>query len=390
MHINNNKFFKLSFLFVGLLFFASLKASAQDTALIGEDLYDPRGTGVVLTVNEYSKRSFGSGLRSNVKRDEVFINLTLVNTGTKSYEVNPAEDFFLQFDKAYKPETTENRALLNSFQLFPTMQTRLDLYFIVDSDSTKSIPRFFFKFNGSLLKILCDNDAGKSLQGNNLDMSVETSLSTAKSLIEASKLEEARKILLAARNKEPENPFVLMLLASVEEKDGEPEMAATYMRAINPERITKTEDAVEVAKMALRLDYSQIAVNLLEGLDERGMLNSQQKLVLAKAYYAQDRFSKAEYVLLPIISTGHADKDSHFIMGNIFNRKGDLNRAITQWEMALDVDPNYAEALYNIGVAYFKQQRVDKAQDYWRKVLSVQPDAETLRAAEEALKATQY
>lgn len=388
MRININKY--LNIIFVCLLLVSSPEfVFAQSTALIGEDLYDPSGTGVVISVNEFSRKPFETGFRSNTKRDEVFVNLTLVNTGSNTYEINPVEDFFFQLDKAYKPETTENRAFLDTFQLFPTMQTRLDLYFIVNAEA-KNTPQFYFKFNGSLMKILCDNQASKAVQNNNFELTVQQALDTANVLIDTGKLEEARKTLLIARSKEPENPLVLMLLARVEEKDGEPEMAATYMRAVNPNSFTKVEEAVEAAKMASRLNYPEISVRILSNFESKGLLNPEQKMVLAKAYYHQEKFSMAEYILLPIISSGQADKESHFIMGNIFNRKGDYNRAINQWEMAIDIDPNYAEAMYNIGVAYYKQQKIEKAQEYWRQVLSIQPDAETLRAAEEALKATQY
>ena len=388
MRINKSKinvFLVCCFLFAGV----PLISFAQTAALIGEDFHDPKGSGVVISVNEYTRKPFETGFRSNKKRDEVFVNLTLVNTGNQYFDINPAEDFFFQLDKVYKPETTDNRALLNSFQLFPSMQTRLDLYFVVDADY-KETPLFFFKFNGSLMKILCDNKASKAIQNDNVELTVEESLEAANVLIDSEKYEEARKILLVARSKEPENPLVLMLLARVEEKDGEPEMASTYVKAINPNNFARAEDAVEAAKMALNLDYPNIAIQMLNNFDSKGLLNSQQKLILAKAYYYQERFSMAEQILLPIISSGQADKESHFIMGNIFNRKHDYNRAINQWEMAIDIDPNYAEATYNIGIAYYKQQKIDKAREYWEKVLSMKPNADTLRAAEEALKATDY
>lgn len=387
MRIINRKKLQYLFILITIFYLIPICCFSKNIGLIGEDLFDE--SGVVLTVNEYKREAFLGGLRTQGPRDQIHLNVTLVNTGKGNHTINPLEDFFIEINTPFTPSPDSDKtANSEAFQLFPTMQTRINLFFIVDASQT-SVPSLFFKINDNMLKVICDTQAEKAVKDGS-SISLEEAIHVARVLLEAEKYDDAKRILLGALIQDSGNPYVLMMLSRVEEAQFEPESAASYLERIQPSRIENAVDAFAFAGMAMKLEYPHIAINILQDFFNKGELNNEQKLLLARAYYSEEMFREAEFVLLPLISSGTADKMAHFTMGNVFNRKGDLNRAIHQWEMAIDIDTEYAEAYFNIGVAYFKKQDVERAREYWRKVLVVNPDSETLRAAEDALKATQF
>ncbi len=370
-----------------LLFATNILFGSEFVGIIGEDVvgYD----GIVLTVNEVVKTPISSSLRSQGKMEEVKVNLTLMNTGAYGFQVDPVKDFSLITNKTYNLNITKEEALkLRPFQFFAGMQTRLDLVFVIEED-LNNIAKLKFNLDGNLFGILCDPRISNSLDSN-ASLDFNSALLVAESLVEINRYEEARLMLVKLLLEDRDNPFVLILLSTIEDAQYEPELAATYLRQINLAKVSSREEINKFARLAMKLDNPLLVISVMEGPFERGQLDVEQKLLLARAYYVEEYFEMAEYVLMPMISSGVADKLAHFTMGNIFNRKNDLNRAIHQWEMALDVDPQYVEAYFNIGVAYYKKQDIERAREYWRKVLINNPDSETLRAAEDALKASQF
>jgi tetratricopeptide (TPR) repeat protein len=51
-----------------------------------------------------------------------------------------------------------------------------------------------------------------------------------------------------------------------------------------------------------------------------------------------------------------------------------VNEAIAQFEKALALKPQFAEARYNLGNAFLQQRRVDEAITQFRKALTIKPD----------------
>jgi tetratricopeptide (TPR) repeat protein len=383
---NRKKTFVALMVFCFAFFMSSLFAR-DFNGIIGEDVagYD----GIILTVNECVKNAISTGLRSQGKMEEVKINLTLVNTGQHSYSVNPLANISLKINKGYNPVVTQDEAArLQPFELFPGMQTRLDLVFLVEQDES-SLPKLQFELKDSFFNVVCDSRIERAFDSQ-AQLGFDEALLSAKTLIEIHRYAEARQILSKLMGHDESNPFVLMMLSTIEDAQYEPEMAAYYLRKIDLAQLRTGAELNEFAQMAMRLDNAHLVIAALEDRFNEGSLDVEQKLLLARAYYVEEYLTEAEYVLMPLISSGVADKLAHFTMGNIFNRRNDVNRAIHQWEMALDVDPQYVEAYYNIGVAYYKKQDLERAREYWRRVLINNPDSETLMAAEDALRATQY
>ena len=78
---------KIAFCVVPLILtMIAAAASAQSMFLMGEDVVHP--SGLILSVNSMQRRPFASGLGVS-RQDEVFINMTFVNTGVSTCRIDP-------------------------------------------------------------------------------------------------------------------------------------------------------------------------------------------------------------------------------------------------------------------------------------------------------------
>jgi Flp pilus assembly protein TadD len=64
---------------------------------------------------------------------------------------------------------------------------------------------------------------------------------------------------------------------------------------------------------------------------------------------------------------------AHYNLANAFLRKRKVDEAITHYQKALQIKPDYAEAHYNLGIALGQKGRVDKAITEYQKALQINP-----------------
>jgi tetratricopeptide (TPR) repeat protein len=200
----------------------------------------------------------------------------------------------------------------------------------------------------------------------------------------------AEDILRRSVAADPTNNRLLMLLASVEDANLNRENAEHYLRMINPATIADQSEAVSVAKMAVTLGFYDLAVSVLAPFEMVGRLTPEERLLLARASYYENDMAAATRILDVLIREGSRDAAVYFTYANIYDRQGDIDKAIEFWEKAIEISPSHTEAHFNLGVGYYKQQRIDRARECWQKTLLLNPDSETLRATEDALRATDY
>jgi tetratricopeptide (TPR) repeat protein len=65
---------------------------------------------------------------------------------------------------------------------------------------------------------------------------------------------------------------------------------------------------------------------------------------------------------------------AHYNLGNALLRKGRVEDAITQYELALEIKPNYADAHMNLGLALLQMARRDDAITQFEKAVAIKPD----------------
>ena len=65
--------------------------------------------------------------------------------------------------------------------------------------------------------------------------------------------------------------------------------------------------------------------------------------------------------------------DAAYNLGNALLQKGDVNDAIALYQRALESEPDFAEAHNNLGIALFQRGQVDEAIAQFRQALQIEP-----------------
>src|SRR4030042_1222790 len=68
------------------------------------------------------------------------------------------------------------------------------------------------------------------------------------------------------------------------------------------------------------------------------------------------------------------DAHYYFEQGIEYSEKGQYDNAISDFNKALEVNPNYADAYYNRGIAYGKKEQYDNEIPDYNKALEVNPN----------------
>ena len=69
-----------------------------------------------------------------------------------------------------------------------------------------------------------------------------------------------------------------------------------------------------------------------------------------------------------------SDAQGQVDFGIAVAQRGLWNEAIYRWERASEIDPSYAAAWNNLGIAYEHQGSFDKARDAYEMALELEPD----------------
>ncbi|MDC1047000.1 tetratricopeptide repeat protein, partial [Candidatus Pseudothioglobus singularis] len=89
-------------------------------------------------------------------------------------------------------------------------------------------------------------------------------------------------------------------------------------------------------------------------------------------FHKSGQYIKALSIIDRLLETYHNDPFLFNIKGSCLCETGDLNTSIISFEKAITLKPDYAEALFNLGVAYQKLNQFDKAIESYEKALNIQ------------------
>jgi tetratricopeptide (TPR) repeat protein len=63
-------------------------------------------------------------------------------------------------------------------------------------------------------------------------------------------------------------------------------------------------------------------------------------------------------------------------IGRVFFAQGKTDLAIGEYQRAIDIAPEYAQAHYYLGLAWMKNSRLDAAATAFKEVIRIAPDTE--------------
>ncbi len=99
-------------------------------------------------------------------------------------------------------------------------------------------------------------------------------------------------------------------------------------------------------------------------------------MTIGQSYYKLKKIDKAlDFLMRAVHSTedNAIEQKSRFLLGNIYIEENELSKAEDQYKKVLSLNPESADAHYYLGEVYAKMDNQVKARAEWRKVLSIDP-----------------
>ena len=127
-------------------------------------------------------------------------------------------------------------------------------------------------------------------------------------------------------------------------------------------------------------------VRALETVANKDPKNAAARAQLGNLYYDAGRYSDAIKWYSDALALDPRDVDVSTDLGVSYYYNNDPDRAIAQLEKSLQLNPNHAKTLLNLGVVKaFGKQDLKGATDVWKKLVEVAPQSPEGQQAKQAL-----
>jgi tetratricopeptide (TPR) repeat protein len=110
-------------------------------------------------------------------------------------------------------------------------------------------------------------------------------------------------------------------------------------------------------------------------------LVSKQVLYRASAYRASYMYQDSIRQYRKGLFIGGDNSDAWMEMGDVYKLTEDVEKAISSYRRAIEIDPHNRKALYSLGITLaLKKQQYEEAKKYWDKVRELGPESAEERA----------
>lgn len=93
----------------------------------------------------------------------------------------------------------------------------------------------------------------------------------------------------------------------------------------------------------------------------------------ATAFYSDNNFQKTMELLLQIEENDRSAQD-WLLLGNLLDEKGEREQAVFMYQKAINTDPKYYKAYYNLANIYLEQNRYGMAVENYKKAAKLKQD----------------
>lgn len=188
------------------------------------------------------------------------------------------------------------------------------------------------------------------------------------------KWEEAAKAFAEAIDAHPEDPVAYINFGNVLTAVGDTERAINfYDKAIG---LDENATAAYYSKGSVYYDNQNFddARKMFELAMKKGLDNGDNFFMLGMTLVQMGSNKLALPYLQRSTELLGNDAEANFQYGLCLAREGFIDEAITALELAISLDPQHADALYNLGVAYGYKEDGEKALEMFNRALEIQPD----------------
>jgi len=149
-----------------------------------------------------------------------------------------------------------------------------------------------------------------------------------------------------------------------------------------PDEEVETPDSNDTPKAETNQPSEDIRARIAQALQRTQKAPDDQAAwrELGNAYYDGDLPQQAIEAYDRVLALSPDDADILNDQGAMYRQLGDFTHALANFEKALQIAPYNLESLYNVGyVNAFDLNRMDKAQEAWRRYLELDRTSETAR-----------
>ena len=104
---------------------------------------------------------------------------------------------------------------------------------------------------------------------------------------------------------------------------------------------------------------------------------SQQQLNDLLKYYQTKQYDKAEEIALSITEEFPKHPFSWKVLAAALKQNGKISESLVAGQKSVQLDPQDAEAYYNLGIVMQELGRFDEAEVIYKKVITLKPDHKT-------------
>jgi tetratricopeptide (TPR) repeat protein len=97
---------------------------------------------------------------------------------------------------------------------------------------------------------------------------------------------------------------------------------------------------------------------------------------MALVFIKQKDYTTAKELLKKALSLGKNEADYHNDLGLCHYRIGEKEKALAEYDLALEIDPTHSTAWNNRGVYYFQKESYGEAEECFRTSVNINPDWE--------------
>lgn len=153
--------------------------------------------------------------------------------------------------------------------------------------------------------------------------------------------------------------------------------------------------SIKDERKAPPVDQSRVE-NILDEIErlrrkvEENPDDMQSTLILANLLHDSHLFEQAILYYSRYLSVNEEDVNARVDMAICLFEIGRSDEAIEEIEKALKYDPNHQLAYYNLGVIYLGKGEIQKANEYFRKCINIDPDSRAARQARQIMEQHQF
>ena len=140
----------------------------------------------------------------------------------------------------------------------------------------------------------------------------------------------------------------------------ETESAAEYEEAL--------EQALETDRLEYRIQRASGVETIRFSLDYGASFNS-----IGAALMREGKLDEAEAAFQRALTLEPNFAEAHYNLGNLNLERGDVETAVSMFQKAVEADPNMREARYQLGEAYAQLEQYERAIDTFKQLISVAP-----------------